>query len=54
MIDIVAAPGIRTEDVLCLAAVDQMSSHVLAAAIVEAARAGRTAGSGQGGDRDGG
>ncbi|MET8052054.1 heavy metal translocating P-type ATPase [Streptosporangium sp. NPDC005286] len=40
VIDVVAAPGVRTDDVLRLAAaVDQMSSHVLAAAIVDAARA---------------
>ncbi|MFF5210603.1 heavy metal translocating P-type ATPase [Streptosporangium sp. NPDC000396] len=37
--DVVAAPGVRADDVLRLAAaVDQMSSHVLAAAIVDAAR----------------
>jgi len=38
VVDVVAAPGARAEDVLrWAAAVDQMSSHVLAAAIVEAA-----------------
>lgn len=42
VVDVVAAPGARADDVLRLAAaVDQMSSHVLAAAIVDAARAHR-------------
>jgi heavy metal translocating P-type ATPase len=40
VVDVVAAPGVCAGDVLrWAAAVDQMSSHVLAAAIVEAARA---------------
>ncbi|MET8336356.1 heavy metal translocating P-type ATPase [Streptosporangium canum] len=44
VVDVVAAPGARADDVLCLAAaVDQMSSHVLAAAIVDAARTHRAA-----------
>ncbi|MEV4528275.1 heavy metal translocating P-type ATPase [Streptosporangium sp. NPDC049304] len=42
VVDVVAAPGARADDVLrWAAAVDQMSSHVLAAAIVEAARTHR-------------
>ncbi|ACZ87626.1 heavy metal translocating P-type ATPase [Streptosporangium roseum] len=42
VVDVVAAPGARADDVLRLAAaVDQMSSHVLAAAIVDAARVHR-------------
>lgn len=44
VVDVVAAPGARADDVLRLAAaVDQMSSHVLAAAIVDAARTHRAA-----------
>lgn len=43
VVDIVAAPGFHADDVLrWAAAVDQMSSHVLAASIVRAARARRT------------
>ncbi|GAA3414969.1 heavy metal translocating P-type ATPase [Streptosporangium vulgare] len=39
VVDVVAAPGVRADDVLrWAAAVDQISSHVLAAAIVETAR----------------
>ncbi|MEV7011395.1 heavy metal translocating P-type ATPase [Streptosporangium sp. NPDC051022] len=42
VVDVVAAPGVHADDVLRLAAaLDQMSSHVLAAAIVDAARARR-------------
>ena len=42
VVDVVAAPGARADDVLrWAAAVDQMSSHVLAAATVEAARTHR-------------
>ncbi|WP_440073787.1 heavy metal translocating P-type ATPase [Streptosporangium sp. OZ121] len=42
VVDVVAAPGARADDVLrWAAAVDQISSHVLAAAIVETARAHR-------------
>ncbi|MEU1881004.1 heavy metal translocating P-type ATPase [Streptosporangium sp. NPDC020072] len=40
VVDVVAAPGVQADDVLRLAAaLDQMSSHVLAAAIVDAAHA---------------
>ncbi|MGC5015723.1 heavy metal translocating P-type ATPase [Streptosporangium sp. DT93] len=42
VVDVVAAPGVRADDLLrWAAAVDQMSSHVLAAAIVAAARVHR-------------